>query len=199
MTTPDITPAGRTPRGDAPGGAMAQHGVGHAAPHRAQASSAALWFGLFAAPAAWSVQTLVNYSLASHSCYPGLYPRGTPTFGGMWWIALGVSILAVGVGVAAGLFAYREWTRTRGEVGGNPSRALQGTQQGGGSGGAGAADRPRPGGAAATEPKDVRSALEIGEGRTRFMAMSGILTSIVFVTASALHGVALFLVQPCGQ
>lgn len=188
-------------------------GSGHPAPARDQVSNAALWFGIFAAPAAWSVQTLVNYSLAAHSCYPGLYPRGVPTFGALWWVTLGTSVLAVAVGVAAGLFAYREWTRSRGEVGGSggggsADQALQGSQQGGGSGGGGgsatrgtAGDAARRGhGAepAGAEPANVRAALEIGEGRTRFMAMSGILTSITFVVASVVHGLALFLVQPCG-
>ncbi len=174
----------------------ARHGAGHPAPAREHANTAALWFGIFAAPAAWSVQTLVNYSLAAHSCYPALTPRSTPLFGGMWTVTLIVSLVATAVGVAAGCYAYREWTRTRGETGasdgrGAADRALQGSQQGGGSGGAG--------GVRAGGTPDVRSALEIGEGRTRFMAMSGILTSIVFVAASLLHGLALFLVQPCGQ
>ncbi len=188
--------------GASSGGWMARHGAGHPAPARGQASSAALWFGLFAAPAAWSVQTLVNYSLAAHSCYPALYPRGTPAFGGLWAVTLGVSLLATAVGVAAGRFAYREWTRTSGETGGGAGgragaeHALQGSQQGGGSGGSGRSDGGDGGGDG--EPTDVRAALEIGEGRTRFMAMSGILTSVVFVTASLLHGLSVFLVQPCG-
>lgn len=195
------------PGGGAPGGRSAREtasGPGHPAPARDQVSNAALWFGIFAAPAAWSVQTLVNYSLAAHSCYPGLYPRGVPTFGALWWTTLGTSVLAVAVGVAAGLFAHREWTRSRGEGGGGSAdQALQGSQQGGGSGGGGGATRGTAGDAArrgrGAEPANVRAALEIGEGRTRFMAMSGILTSITFVVASVVHGLALFLVPPCGQ
>ena len=158
-------------------GRMAEHEAGHPAPARGDASTGALWFGIFAGPAAWSIQTLVNYAMAAHGCYPALYPRDTPSFGGMWITALLVSIAAVGVSVAAGAFSYREWTRTRGELGS-------------------ADTRPRVGPSEA--PPDVGSALEVGEGRTRFMAMSGILTSLVFVVASALHGLTLFLVSPCG-
>ncbi len=201
-----------------PGERMARHEAGHPAPARGDASYAALWFGIFGAPAAWSVQSLADYALAAHTCYPGLYPRGTPDFGGLQAVTLAVSLAAVAVGVGAGLLAYREWTRTRGEGGGggegSADHAPQGAQQGAGrTGGGSANDRAGRGDAdrggtdrAGTDrgaPRlggttNVRAALEIGEGRTRFMAMSGILTSLVFVTASVLHGIAPFLVPPCG-
>ena len=172
----------------------APHGAGHPAPQRGNVSNAALWFGIFAAPAAWSVQSLVNFGVAAHACYPGLYPLAAPNVGGTWTLALVVSVLAVAVGTGAGFFAYREWTRSRGEVGGSADHALQGSQQGGGSGGgAGAGAHAVSHGTA-----NVRSALEIGEGRTRFMAMSGILTSITFVVGSLLHAIALFMVPSCG-
>lgn len=172
------------------------HAAGHPAPARGQVSNAALWAGIFAAPAAWSVQTLVNYAVAAHSCYPGLYPRGTPAFGATRGVALATSVLAVAVGVVAGLFAYREWTRSRGEVGGASPRGR--TAAGGPANAAPANGEPANGEPANAEPADVRAALEIGEGRTRFMAMSGILTSVTFVLASLVHGLALLLVPPCG-
>jgi hypothetical protein len=42
-------------------------------------------------------------------------------------------------------------------------------------------------------------ALDTGEGRTRFMAMAGMLTSALFVLVSVGHTVTLFLVPPCGM
>jgi hypothetical protein len=41
-------------------------------------------------------------------------------------------------------------------------------------------------------------ALETGEGRTRFMALAGLLTGLLFLLVSAVHTATLFLVQPCG-
>lgn len=41
--------------------------------------------------------------------------------------------------------------------------------------------------------------IDRGEGRTRFMAMSGMLTSAVFLIALAFGTIALFLVPLCGQ
>ncbi|GJG89600.1 hypothetical protein tb265_47810 [Gemmatimonadetes bacterium T265] len=179
--------SGPTPGGSGAGREAEQSPAGHPAPQRGNVSNAALWFGIFAAPAAWSVQSLVNFGVAAHACYPGLYPLGAPNVGGTWMLALVVSVLAVAVGTGAGFFAHREWTRSRGEVGGATTDALQGAQQGGGS-----ADADTGG------TTHVRSALEIGEGRTRFMAMSGILTSVTFVIASLVHGIALFVVPACG-
>lgn len=46
---------------------------------------------------------------------------------------------------------------------------------------------------------DTHNALDIGEGRTRFMALSGILISAVFVLAMFAQGVLVLSVQPCTQ
>jgi hypothetical protein len=40
--------------------------------------------------------------------------------------------------------------------------------------------------------------MEVGEGRTRFMALSGIAIGAIFLLNTIMNGVALFLVPPCG-
>ena len=46
---------------------------------------------------------------------------------------------------------------------------------------------------------DTHNALDIGEGRTRFMALGGILISSVFVLAMLAQGALVLSVQPCSQ
>ena len=83
-----------------------------AAPPRA-ARSRWLWFALFGGPAAWSVQLLVNYPLAAHSCYPGSVPLTTPTFGGLWTALVAVNVLMLLTTLAAGTTAIVIWRRAR--------------------------------------------------------------------------------------
>jgi len=149
----------------------AHSAASHPAPARGRVRLATLAFGLFGAPAAWTVQTLVNLPVAAHGCFPRLDPLSTPAtaIGG---VAFAVSVLALLVCVAATAAAWRAWTRTREEH-----------QAGSGRG-------------AAHDPKTA--ALETGEGRTRFLALAGVLTSTTFLLVSAAQLAAVFLVAPCG-
>ena len=146
-------------------------GDAHPAPARERASLPALWFGLFGGPVAWSIQTLVNLPLASHACFPRLEPLDTPVVGGLRGIVLVVSLLALLVSAFAAVVAWRVWSRTRLEHQG-------GTGEGRGH-----------------DPH--LAALETGEGRTRFMALAGVMTSAAFFLVSAAHAATLFLVSPC--
>jgi hypothetical protein len=89
----------------------------HPAPGRHLVGLGALWFGLFGAAVAWSVQELVSFAVVSHSCYPDWHPRSAPTIGGTWTIALIVSLVMVLLGAGAGFTAWRSARRT-GEAGG---------------------------------------------------------------------------------
>jgi hypothetical protein len=72
----------------------------------------ALWFGLFGAPAAWTVMFMVSYGMSAHFCYPKDTPLSTPTFGGLR-AALGALLLgALIVAAAAGLVALETWRAT---------------------------------------------------------------------------------------
>jgi hypothetical protein len=82
------------------------------APRGHVVSSGALWFGLFGAPAAWSLQLMVNYALTAHGCFPAAAPRAAPTFGGLWMVVLIISVAALGLAVAAGATAWRSWRTT---------------------------------------------------------------------------------------
>jgi hypothetical protein len=144
----------------------------HPAPARRDAALSALWFGFVGAPAAWSVQTLVNLSLVSHSCYPRLTPLASPATGGVRGIAFTVSLVALAVCLAAAFVSWRTWWRTREEHQRGSGRAQQ------------------------HQPSSAL--LETGEGRTRFMALAGVLTSVTFLVVSALHMSTIFLVSPCG-
>ena len=144
----------------------------HPAPSRGHIALPALWFGLFGGPVAWSVQTLVNLPVASHGCYPTLSPLEAPITG-VRGIAFFVSLLALVVCVAAAAVSFRSWLRLRGEH-----------QQGSGRG---------------SEHTPAAALAETGEGRTRFMALCGVLTSLTFLVLSLVHTAAIFLVSPCAS
>jgi hypothetical protein len=40
--------------------------------------------------------------------------------------------------------------------------------------------------------------LEVGEGRTRFMALAGLLVSGLFILGVIMNSIPLFIIQPCG-
>lgn len=135
----------------------------HPAPAAHAVADAALWFGLFGAPAAWSLQLLFNYAMVAHSCYPADNPRSTPLSGSVWSLVLVAGVVAAGLALGAGATAWRTWRGTRKEREG-----------------------------------DHGALLETGEGRTRFMAVAGLLLSGVFLYGIVLNLVPLFLVPPCG-
>jgi hypothetical protein len=144
----------------------------HPAPARHDVSSGLLWFGLLGGPAAWTMQTLVDLALTSHGCYPRLFPLAAPMLAGLRGILVTVSFAALIVCFFAAFAAIRTWGQTRHEH----------------QASTGAGEKHGPGAAL----------LETGEGRTRFLALSGLMTSIVFTIAVLAHTVSIFIVGPCG-
>ena len=146
---------------------------GHPAPERARVSLAALWFGIFGGPVAWSVQTLVNLPVASHGCFPRLEPLDHSVIGNVSGITFVVGVFAILVCLAAAAVSARTWLRTRGEH-----------QESAGS----------------SRHHDAATALaETGEGRTRFMALSGLLASLTFLVLTVVQTASIFLVSPCAS
>ena len=143
----------------------------HPAPSRDRVGLTALWFGLFAGPLAWTLQSLTNYSLAAHSCFPNIFPLSAPALGGLRGIAFGVSLAALALCIAGAAVAYRDWSRTRAEHHGASGKG---------------ADHSHGAGL-----------LETGEGRTRFMAVAGIITSTTFLIVVVSNTIAIFVVTPC--
>ena len=137
-------------------------GDAHAAPHRDAVPGWALWTGLFGGPLLWSVQTLANYAVVAHGCFPTAEPRSTPSFAGMWGGALAVSVVAAAGTAAATLLALRSWRATRDEKAGRAG-----------------------------------SLLDTADGRTRFMAITGLLLSGLFLLAVLSNTLPLFMVGSC--
>jgi len=74
---------------------------------------ATLWFGLFAAPAAWALQLISNYALLAHSCYPRNTPLSSPAFGGTRAVAIIVSVVLLIVAALTLVLAIRSWRATK--------------------------------------------------------------------------------------
>ena len=87
--------------------------AGQAAPRAGIVPLSTLMFGIFAAPAAWAVQTIVDYGLVSHFCYPDDTPVAAPTFHWVRGASLLVSAVALFVALLALITAYRSWQVTR--------------------------------------------------------------------------------------
>lgn len=145
----------------------------HPAPARESVPPWALWFGFLGAPLGWTLQTLANTAIASHGCYPQLSPLDRPGTGGLRGILFVISIAAIVAGVAALAVSFSAWRRTSSEHQGKS-------------------------GASTRQHAESTAALETGEGRTRFMALSGVLTSLVFLVVIVAHTAAVFVVIPCG-
>lgn len=167
-----MTMTGRRQERVGDGDAVATTGAsGHPAPERGRTSLAALWFGLAGGPAAWTVQTLVSLPVAAHACFPQLTPLSAPVFGGVRGVVFVLGVMAFVVSAIAAAVAWRAWTRTRGEH--------------------------HPGSGAGAHHAESVALLETGEGRTRFMALAGVMTSLAFLLVTAAHAATLFFVAPC--
>lgn len=135
----------------------------HPSPHRHRVLRWALWFGLLGAPAAWSLQELVNVSLAGHACYPHDAPLAISLWPQLGSILVLIEAVALIICIAAGLVAFASWRQSCDE-----------------------------------KPGDAHQLLGGGDGRTRFMAMAGIMTSVLFLIATALAALNVAGVPPCG-
>jgi hypothetical protein len=96
-----MTPAAH-PRVIRPSGASGGAGLG------------ALFFGLSAGPVAWYFQLIVNYALASHSCFPDGSPLGEPAgWHAVAAIAFAANIVAILVALGASAVSLRIWLSMR--------------------------------------------------------------------------------------
>lgn len=132
--------------------------IAHPAPHRQRVGMLALGFGIVGAPLAWNIELLAGAALSGHQCFPRYLPLAVPLWTGTWGFLLATSVVAIVMGIAAGLVAWRSWRRTRDE-----------------------------------KPGSVHG----GEGRTRFMAMCGLLSSGLFLVALVFTLAAIVLVPLC--
>ncbi len=75
-------------------------------------SDRTLWFGLWGAPAAWSLQLLVDYVFAAYGCYPHQTPLVRPTLP-VQIITTVAAGLALVIAVAAMTVSARSWGAAR--------------------------------------------------------------------------------------
>ena len=107
----ETIPAGALPAAEA-----------HPAPRRHLASRAALWFGFFGAPFAWSLQELVNTPVVGHACFPRAEPLRAPAFHATVPFAIAVSAVTAALALAALLAALHTWRAVqRGHEGEEPA------------------------------------------------------------------------------
>jgi hypothetical protein len=91
----------------------------HPAPHRGRVGLLSAAFGLLAAPAAWAAHLLVSYALSSFACFPNGEPVHAPIWSALRPLLWGIDVVAIAIGIAAGLVAWRSWHRTRHEAQGS--------------------------------------------------------------------------------
>lgn len=137
-------------------------GQPHPSPHRARVGAWSMWFAILGAPLAWTLQLLINSSVASMACFPHDVPLAQPAWPPLASAASAVEIVALLVCVAAGLTGWRNWRLSRAEAEGGGQRVV-------GS----------------------------GDGRTRFMAMVGMLCSGLFLIATGVAFAFVLTVPPC--
>jgi hypothetical protein len=63
------------------------------------------------------VQSIANYALVAHFCFPGRMPLGAPTFGGTRAIAIAISAVALSASAACLLGAARAWRESSADRG----------------------------------------------------------------------------------
>jgi hypothetical protein len=80
---------------------------------RAAMSAFALFFGILAAPAAWTLQVCVAETLVAQSCFPHFAPQRAAYAGIGLGAVVGVSALALIVGIAGACMAWRNWHAVR--------------------------------------------------------------------------------------
>ncbi|HZE09826.1 MAG TPA: hypothetical protein VE110_13830 [Gemmatimonadaceae bacterium] len=159
-----MDPAQRTTRGQSNSrGGHAEED--HPAPARHRVGRGALWFGVLAAPIAWSAQEILATSVNGAGCIA--YRDAPPPTGLQLTSGTGIVLLcftvALFIGCLVALFvALHNWHIVHSHAEG--------------------------------EEQDV---LEIGEGRARFMAMSGILLSAIFALLLLMNAISLFLTPQC--
>ena len=87
---------------------------------------APLWFGLLGGPVAWTLQLLIDYPLVAHYCFPDAAKRVVPTIDSLHLLVSIVSLLALGVAIAALVTANRSWRESGGAFGSERSELTEG-------------------------------------------------------------------------
>jgi len=134
----------------------------HPAPERRKVSMLSLVLGLAVPPLVWSAQSILGYAISSNACFPGdsllrhpVLPHLRPLLAALNCGALAMAVMSFGV-------AYRSWSLTRFERGGDSGQLI-----------------------------------DQGEGRTRFLAVCGMLVGAGFGVAILFSSISLLLSPLC--
>lgn len=143
-------------------GSEAQPETIHPAPERRKVGLLSLVMGLALPPVAWSLQSIIGYAVSSNACFPGDSPLPLPVFPHLRPLLSALNLGALAIAVLSFALAWRSWSLTRRERGGDSGRLI-----------------------------------EVGEGRTRFLAMCGMLVGAGFVVAILFSSASLLLSPLC--
>jgi hypothetical protein len=139
----------------------------HPAPHRERVAAVQIAFGLLAGPAAWFCQLCAGFALSSWPCFPADQPMLAPMRGYGWTWAATGIVSLTAVTISVAAMIV--------------SRRLLQRTRGESAGGHG-------------HPLDL---LDVGTGRTRFLASWGTIAGGAFAVASAFTGVAFLILPRC--
>ena len=141
--------------------------MAHPARLRHATRESAIWIGLFGGLFAFAAQTVTNYAVSSHACFAGRIPYGQQPSIWVWWTLMAVTAAAICITCTSIWLACDSWRATSHEASRKP-------------------------------PEDrAHELLEVGEGRTRFMAMAGLVTSCILLAAIILNGTAMVIMPLC--
>jgi hypothetical protein len=131
---------------------------------------------IFGAPLAWMAQMSLSEPLAAQVCFPGSRPLTVPAWPSLQMALLAISGACLLAALASALAAWSVWRSTRGEVADGDDI---GRDDGDGKGLA------------------MGKTADSGVGRTGFLAVLGLMSSGLFVSAVLFTALAALLVAPC--
>jgi hypothetical protein len=137
------------------------------------------------------LQTLVSYAMSAYACYPEHQPLHAPLWDGLLIkLEWAVMLICIGLGIAAAAVAWRWWWQVR--------RADEKSKRAPGRGdkaeSAPAGQDPE----AQTRARASARTEEAPPGRVRFLALSGVMVSCVFLVALLFTASATLMMPPCG-
>jgi hypothetical protein len=92
-----------------------QANVERSAPRKTTKAVAVQLFAVFGAPAAWSLQLIVNFALAAEACFPNDTPLAQPDPKLAWDrpALIAINLLALAMASLAAFAAVRLWRRSK--------------------------------------------------------------------------------------
>ena len=142
-------------------------------------------------PAAWTLQSLVSYAMSAYACYPRKQPLHAPLWDGMLIkLEWAVMLICIALGIAAAAVAWRWWWQVWRRDGKNSKMAENAREEIGADAEKDAEARTRARAGARTQ--------DAPRGRVRFLAMSGMMVSCVFLVALLFTASATLMMPPCG-